>query len=266
MIYLNLQGKNDPDCPWFLDLDVSKEFISFFDKIDHFKLTRELGRTTKWSSKDVTMCKVVQYFLPFFSPKFIQNKRKKVFKKLSRYIQGKNEEFRLSRDYSIYLWVNSTYQIGQLEIVHNFNVETQFKPFQCQLRGSATLQSQLNLEMNFRAIVRHLKRLQMIGETSRKELPTQLKILFNQLQQLNKVLQFLDIYADHIFFFEQIQMINKKIETINMKHFYKYLLRISPYILYNIQFSEQQKNLRYCEFIALASNKTTSLIEVSPQF
>lgn len=58
--------------------------------------------------------------------------------------------------------------------------------------------------MNFRAIVRHLKRLQMIGETSKKELPTQLKILFNQLQQLNKVLQFLDIYADHIFFFEQI--------------------------------------------------------------
>lgn len=57
-------------------------------------------------------------------------------------------------------------------------------------------------------------------------------------------------------------MINKKIETINMKHFYKYLLRISPYILFNIQFSEQQKNLRYCDFIALTSNKSTSLTEV----
>lgn len=61
-------------------------------------------------------------------------------------------------------------------------------------------------------------------------------------------------------------MINKKIEAINMKHFYKYLLRISPYILYNIQFAEQQKNMRYCEFIALASSKTTSLTEVILRF
>lgn len=86
-----------------------------------------------------------------------------------------------------------------------------------------------------------------------------MKILYNQLLQLNKVLQLLNIYADPILFYEQILLINKKIEAMNMKYFFKHLLRISPYILFNIQYSKQQKNLRYCDFITLGSNKSNSV-------
>lgn len=129
VVYLNLQGRNDPDCPWFLDLDVSKEFTSFLDKIDHFKLTREIGRTTKWGSKDKMGLKFISFFLPYFKEMFIRSKRKKIYTKLNRYIQGKNQEWKDRKEYTLYLWVNKSYQIAQLEIIHKFRTSNIFKPF-----------------------------------------------------------------------------------------------------------------------------------------
>ena len=159
VVYLNLHGRNDPDCPWFLDLDLSKDFSSFVDKIDHFKLSREIGWTTKWSGKAKMILKFIRYFLPYFEETFIKSKRKKISKILQRYIQAKNLEWKNRREYSIYLWIDSSYQIAQLEIIHKFQTSTTFTPFQFQFKGNATLQNPLKLEVNFRAIVRHIKKL-----------------------------------------------------------------------------------------------------------
>ena len=39
--YISLQGKNSSKDPWFMNLEISKDFrSSFFSKGDHFHLTR----------------------------------------------------------------------------------------------------------------------------------------------------------------------------------------------------------------------------------
>ena len=38
--FISLQGRNTHDDPWFLDLDISKEFKCIFSKMDYFNLTR----------------------------------------------------------------------------------------------------------------------------------------------------------------------------------------------------------------------------------
>lgn len=40
ILFLPLQGENLSTSPWFLDLDISKDFQSFFDKRDYFILGR----------------------------------------------------------------------------------------------------------------------------------------------------------------------------------------------------------------------------------
>lgn len=40
IIFLSLQGNNSIDNPWFLDLDIPKEFISFLNTRDYFTLSR----------------------------------------------------------------------------------------------------------------------------------------------------------------------------------------------------------------------------------
>lgn len=92
VIYLNLQGRNDPDCPWFLDMDISKDFTSFLDKIDYFKLSREIWRVTKWGSKSKMILNFINFFVPYFTQSFIRSQRKKVCNKLKRYIIAKNQE------------------------------------------------------------------------------------------------------------------------------------------------------------------------------
>ena len=39
-IFVTLMGKNEPQSPWFLDLDVSNEFQTFLNKQDYFSLGR----------------------------------------------------------------------------------------------------------------------------------------------------------------------------------------------------------------------------------
>lgn len=40
IIFLSLQGKNTFDNPWYLDLDIPKEFVSFLSTRDYFTLSR----------------------------------------------------------------------------------------------------------------------------------------------------------------------------------------------------------------------------------
>ena len=58
--------------------------------------------------------------------------------------------------------------------------------------------------------------------------------MYAQLCELNEVVKNLDVFADPFVFYEQIDMVCTKIRSMNVKHFYNLLLKMSPYVLFDI--------------------------------
>lgn len=85
--------------------------------------------TLRWTSKDKILYLLIKYLLPFLEKFVLERTRKKVFKKMMRYVQRKNKTLQKKRYFTLSLWVNKNYSAAQLIFNSAMPFKSKPKPF-----------------------------------------------------------------------------------------------------------------------------------------
>lgn len=257
--FISLQGNNYPDNPWFLDLDLSKEFETFLQKLEILELIREVNRITKWGTKTKLKLKFVSYFLPHIRNYVLHKYQKKVVKKIFMYIENKNPIWRREKGITLNFWYSKCQTLGQLILRSCSNNGHKLKPFQILLSGNSTQINPLKVSINESVLKNHFSKLIYMKYLRKGDLQKGYTLFKQGLIHIGEILKEINPVDDPVVFSYFSSCLLSEIERLNQKIFQKFKVKCGMFITENLKLKDQKRNYRYTKLYYINSRSLDRL-------
>ena len=253
IIVFAFEGNNTPSNQWFLELDISKDYLSsFILKDDYTNLAREVNAVAKWKKKSKLLLSFMSVFFPPCTNYFMKKGRQAVAKSLRTALENKNAMRDNDKLYDLILWTSEDYSVGQLIARHKVLDATESIPIIIQMSGELNLDDPLTIHLNPLLLYSHLLAY-FKGDVERSR--QMLKEFRAKLYKINMLLQHLLLHENAIFFCFKIMQLLENIDTLNKTTAYGTGLRVSFIVFEQLKLKYQKAKYRYNQIYHVRSRK-----------
>lgn len=238
------QGRNTPQDPWFLELEISKDYKTrLIDRQEYMEIIREINQISRWKKKPRLLFSFTKPF-PFISSIFLKKGQKKIVKSIQNTLDAKNSVWKRTKNLELSIWTCSEYDKAQLIISQCSQEPKEAQPVVIQMGGDLGLNNHLSLQVNPKHLYTQIRLI------SKGKPEDTLKEYHNRFYHINNLLGALCLYDPEIVFCNKVLNILNAIESTN-KHSHVFGFQLSFIIIEGLKLKYQKAKYRYNQLYVL---------------